>query len=95
LHHDRGPGDDLRTAGAFALVRGLSGVVTSPSATAMIGFTESSVPIAAEAPLIRPPFFRYSSVSSETYIRRSVARSFRTRAISSADTPIFAMSTPM
>ena len=30
----------------------------------MIGLTDSSVPIAAWVPLIRPPFFRYSSVSS-------------------------------
>ena len=71
----------------FARVRGLSAVSTTPSSTAMIGLTESSVPIAAWAPLIRPPFLRYSSVSSETYIRRSDARSLRTRAISSADTP--------
>ena len=29
----------------------------------MIGLTDSNVPMAAWAPLIRPPFFRYSSVS--------------------------------
>ncbi len=79
----------------FARVRGLSAVSTTPSSTAMIGRTDSSVPIVAWAPLIRPPFFRYSSVSSETYIRRSEARSFRTRAISSAETPSFAISRPM
>ena len=52
----------------------------TPSLTAMIGLTDSSVPIAAWAPLIRPPFLRYSSVSRATYMRRSpVARLERAR----------------
>ena len=60
----------------------------------MIGLTERMLPIAAWVPLIRPPFFRYSSVSSETNIRRSFARSVRTSAISSAVLPPAAISWP-
>ncbi len=51
-----GPGPDL--------VDGLDHAVLDR----MIGLTESSVPIAAWAPLIRPPFLRYSRVSRATYI---------------------------
>jgi hypothetical protein len=40
----------------FERVRGLSAVSTLPASTAMIGLTDRSVPIAAWAPLIRPPF---------------------------------------
>ena len=48
---------------ALPRVRTRSTVSTTPSSTLMIGLTESSVPMAAWAPLIRPPFLRYSSVS--------------------------------
>ena len=73
---------------AFARVRTLSAVSTTPSSTAMIGLTDSSVPIAAWAPLIRPPFLRYSSVSSATYMRMSGARPSRIAAISAAGPPL-------
>jgi hypothetical protein len=51
---------------AFVRVRTRSTVSTTPSLTRMIGLTDSSVPRAACAPLIRPPFLRYSRVSSAT-----------------------------
>ena len=52
---------------AFERVRTRSAVSTTPCSTRMIGLTESSVPMAACAPLMRPPFLRYSSVSRATY----------------------------
>ncbi len=47
----------------FERVRTRSTVVTSPCLSMITGLTDSSVPIAACVPLIRPPFRRYSSVS--------------------------------
>ena len=55
-----------RRARALPRVRGRSAVSTTPSSMVMIGLTESTPPIAACAGLIRPPRFRYSSVSSTT-----------------------------
>ena len=51
---------------ALDRVRTRSAVVTTPCLTLMIGLTDRSVPMAAWAPLIRPPFLRYSSVSRAT-----------------------------
>ena len=47
----------------LARVRTRSTVSTTPCLTSMIGLTDRSVPMAAWAPLIRPPFLRYSRVS--------------------------------
>ena len=77
---------------AFDRVRTRSAVSTTPCFTAMIGLTESSVPMAAWAPLIRPPFLRYSSVSRATYMRMSGARASSTSAMSAADRPSAASS---
>ena len=51
--------------------------------------------MAAWAPLIRPPFLRYSRVSTATYIRMSGARASRISAISAAARPSAASSTAM
>ena len=51
--------------------------------------------MAAWVPLMRPPFFRYSSVSRATYMTMSFERSSRTSAISAAEWPSFARSTPI
>ena len=61
-------------ARALPRVRGLSAVSTTPSSMVMIGLTDSTLPIAARAGLIRPPRFRYSSVSSTTYSLTSSRR---------------------
>ena len=80
---------------AFDRVRTFSAVSTSPCLTRMIGFTESSVPMAACVPLIRPPFLRYSRVSRATYMTMSVDRVSSTSAISAADVRRSASSTPI
>ena len=48
----------IRRSRALDRVRTLSTVSTTPSLTRMIGLTDSSVPMAACAPLIRPPFLQ-------------------------------------
>ncbi len=79
---------------ALPRVRTRSAVATTPSTRVMIGLIASRPPIAAWAPLIRPPFFRYSSVSSATNRSRSTVRRASVDAISAPEAPAAASSTP-
>ena len=69
-------------------------VSTRPSRTVMIGFIDNRPPIAAWAALIRPPFLRYSSVSTATYRSMSAEPFLERRGDLAAETPAAASRAP-
>ena len=76
-----------RKARALDRVRCLPPCSTLPSMTSMIGLIASAVASSALALPIRPPFFRFSSVSSAPNTRVRDARSVASAAISSTSPP--------